>query len=96
MLRNDTSEFVSGFGETIGEVVREVVRFVLMDAVARHEFGEIRAIDTARDIVPCWDGWESARVVVEADRIVEPGCLRCQLAEAFHAFRAIKKPPSWP
>src|SRR3546814_20671394 len=51
------------------------------------------AIHPPRDIVPRGDRQESARVVVEADTIVEARGLGNALAEAAHPFGAVVEPP---
>src|SRR3546814_3601314 len=51
------------------------------------------AIHPPRDIVPRGDRQESARVVVEADTIVEARGLGNALAEAAHPLGAVVEPP---
>ena len=57
------------------------------------EAREERAVDAARDVVPRRNRQEGARVVVEADGVVEAGGFGGLLAEAPHPFRAVVEPP---
>ena len=58
-----------------------------------HPLREEAAIDPPRDIVPRRDGEEGARIVVEADGVVEPGRLGRHLAKPAHALRSVVEPP---
>src|ERR1700679_2494560 len=58
-----------------------------------YEAGEEGAVDSAGYVVAGGDGEEGARVVVEADGVVETGGLRGFLAEAHHSLGRILKPP---
>src|SRR3546814_18492076 len=68
------------------ERVRHFGRLVLGQAMFGDEPREKGAIHPPRDIVPRGDRQESARVVVEADTIVEARGLGNALAEAAHPF----------
>src|SRR3546814_8098950 len=57
------------------------------------EAREEGAVDPARDVVPRRDRQKGARVVVEADGVVEAGGLGRHLAETAHAFGAVVEPP---
>src|SRR6186997_2239198 len=80
------SELVGLLRQIVGEIDRDLPRFVLVEQVLHHKLGEVSAIDAPRYIMPRRDRTERARVVVEADRVVEAGGLGGQLAEAPHAF----------
>ena len=76
--------------------MRDLVRLVLVEPVLGDELGQKPAVDAPRHVVPCGDREIGARVVVEADGVVEAGGLRRELAEAAHAAGAVEEPPGRP
>ena len=89
-------ELVGSLRQIIREIARDLARLVLVEQMLHDEFGEVGAIDAPRHIMPRRDLAEGARIVLEADRIIEAGCLGGELPEAPHAFRRVVEPPRWP
>src|SRR3954451_4661189 len=83
------SEFVCLFGEIVGEIDCDLARLVLVEQVLDHKLREVSAVNPPGYVMPRRDRAERTRVVVEANRVVEAGGLRCQFAEAAHAFRRV-------
>src|ERR1700733_13969595 len=67
--------------------------FVFSQSFLSDQPGEEGAVDATRQIVTSRNGKECPRIVIEADGVVETGCLSRELAETHHAFRAIEEPP---
>src|SRR3546814_16171936 len=65
------SQLVGRLGEIVAEVGREFGGFPLLHAVLGHQLSEKAAVDAPRDIVTRGDRQESARIVVEADAVIE-------------------------
>src|SRR3546814_13028812 len=74
--------------EAVGEFVRPFGVFPVGQAMLGGEAREEGAVDPACDVVPRRDRQKGARVVVEADGVVEAGGLGRHLAETAHAFGA--------
>ena len=87
---------LGGGGTDLPSYSREHGGFVLRQAVLGDQAREERAIDTARDIVPRGNGKKCARVVVEADGVVEARRLGGLFAEPAHALGAVVEPPGRP
>src|SRR5688572_32581995 len=79
------SKFVGFLREFVGELRREQRRLVLGQPVFGHQPREERTVDAAGDIMTRWYGKERARVVVEADGVVETRGLRGLFAEPHHS-----------
>src|SRR5512141_3298681 len=47
------------------------------------------------DIMPCRDGTESARIIVEASRVVDACRFHYLVEVACHAIQAVEEPPGW-
>src|SRR5688572_13876934 len=67
--------------QAIREIAGDTPRGFFVEPMLCDEPREERAIHSARDIVPRWDGKESPRVVVEAHGVVEACRFRGLLAE---------------
>src|SRR3546814_18272466 len=77
-------ELVGLADQSMGKFARHVGGFPVGQAMLGDEACEKGAIDPPRDVVPRRDRQKGARVVVEADRVVETGGLGRHLAEAAH------------
>ena len=64
--------------------------------VLGYELGQEGAIHAPRHVVPRGNGKKGARVVVEADRVIEARRLGCLLAKAQHSLWTVMKPPGRP
>ena len=73
--------------------MRHFERFVFIEPVFGNEFSQKCAIHAARNIVAGGDGQEGARVVIEADGVIEAGGLCSLLAKSHHALGAVMEPP---
>src|SRR3546814_18237291 len=58
-----------------------------------HQLSEKAAVDAPRDIVTRGDRQESARIVVEADAVIEPRGLGHLVPKPAHPFGAVVEPP---
>src|SRR4051794_28043180 len=85
------SKLVGLFRQAIGEVVRKLMRLILIQAMLDDKLREIRAIDPAGDVVAGRNRGKGARVVVEADGVVEARRLGRELAKAPHALGAVEE-----
>jgi hypothetical protein len=90
---NLSSEPVSLLDEVVGESTGHVEGFVFDQPVFHNQLGEIGAIHTPSYVVAGGDGEKGTRIVIEADRVVEPCCLGCVLTEAKHALGTVMEPP---
>ena len=73
--------------------MRDFLRLILVQPMIGNEPRQKCAVDTPGHIMARRDRQIGARIVVEADRIVETGGLRGQFTEAAHTFRTIMEPP---
>src|SRR5436190_1500035 len=63
---------VGALRQPVGEIDGHLARLVLVEPVIGDQPGEERAVHPARDVVAPRDRQERPRIVVEADRVVEP------------------------
>src|SRR5450759_1800932 len=86
-------ELVRALRQTVGELGRQLESLVLLDLVLGNKLGKETAVHPPRHIVTRGDRKEGARVVVEADGVVEACRLRRLLAKPLHALGAVVEPP---
>src|SRR3546814_5181545 len=77
-------ELIGLADEAVGEFVRHFGGFPVGQAMLGDEAREEGAVDPARDVVPRRDRQKGARVVVEADGVVEAGGLGRHLRSEEH------------
>src|SRR5262249_54060362 len=84
---------VGALRQPVCQIDRDLARLVLVEPVVGDQAGEEAAVHPARNVVAPGDRQQRPRVVIEADRVVEPGGLGRSLAEVSHALGAIIEPP---
>ena len=82
--------------EVVGQLASHRGRLVLVHDAADDETGEPVRARAAPDVVADRDRAEGARVVVETDRVVQPGRLDDLVEIASHAVEAVVEPPRRP
>src|SRR3546814_536904 len=87
------SQLVGRLGEIVAEVGREFGGFPLLHAMFGHQLSEKAAVDAPRDIVTRGDRQESARIVVEADAVIETRGLGHLVPKPAHPFGTVVEPP---
>src|SRR5580693_3006532 len=73
--------------------MREIMRLVLVEAMVGDEASEKGAIAAPRHVMARRNREISARIVVEADGVVEAGGFAGQFAKTSHPLGAVEEPP---
>src|SRR5258708_27753303 len=80
-------------GQPVGKLRCDLGCFILINAMFRHQTGKKGAIDATRHVMSRGNREKRTGIVIEADRVVKAGSLRCVFPKPHHASMPFVVPP---